>query len=168
VGSARRIGIALRALGLLEGDDDAGAGHLEEAVSVLADSPARLEHAGALVELGAMRRRHRNRAGARPPLREGLDLAVRCGAVRLAERARTELAATGARTRRDYTTGRDALTPSELRVAQMAADGCTSKEIAQALFVTTATIETHLHHTYNKLGIKSRQQLVEPLARARE
>ena len=89
-------------------------------MSVLADSPARLEHARALVQLGAALRRHGDRAAARAPLRDGLDLAARCGAIRLAERARTELAATGARPRREHITGRDALTPSEQRVALMA------------------------------------------------
>jgi DNA-binding CsgD family transcriptional regulator len=165
-GHARRIGIALRALGMLETDPDAGRGHLEEAVTVLADSPARLEHARALVELGAALRRHGNRAAARAPLRDGLDLAGRCGAIRLADRARTELVATGARPRREYVTGRDALTPSELRVALMAAEGRPSQEIAQALFVTTRTIDTHLNHVYSKLNITSRKQLSAELARA--
>jgi DNA-binding CsgD family transcriptional regulator len=126
--------------------------------------PARLERARTLVELGADRRRRGQRAAARAPLREGLDLAVRAGALRLAERARTELAATGARPRREFWTGRDALTPSELRVARMAAEGRTSQEIAQALFVTTKTIDTHLNHIYAKLSINSRRQLDSALA----
>ena len=165
-GQPRRIGVALRALGALEQSSDAGRARLQEAVSVLADSPARLEHARALVELGAALRRHGDRAAARAPLRDGLDLAARCGAIRLAERARTELAATGARPRREHITGRDALTPSEQRVALMAAEGRTSQEIAEALFVTTKTIDAHLNHTYTKLAINSRKQLAAALARA--
>jgi DNA-binding CsgD family transcriptional regulator/tetratricopeptide (TPR) repeat protein len=163
-GQARRVGVALRALGVLEPHRDTGRVYLEEAVAVLAGSPARLEYARALVELGADRRRRSERAAARAPLRDGLDLAVRGGAVRLADRARTELAATGARPRRELRTGREALTPSELRVALMAADGRTSQEIAQALFVTTKTIDTHLNHTYSKLGINSRKQISGALA----
>ena len=162
----RRIGVALRALGMLEQNSEPGRARLEEAVSVLAASPARLEHARALVELGAALRRHGDRAAARASLRDGLDLAAHCGAIRLAERARTELAATGARPRREHTTGRDALTPSEQRVALMAAEGRTSQEIAEALFVTTKTIDTHLNHTYTKLAINSRKQLAAALARA--
>jgi DNA-binding CsgD family transcriptional regulator len=158
----RGIGVALRALGMLE-PADAGRPHLEQAVTVLAASPARLEHARALVELGAHLRRHGNRAAARAPLRDGLDLATRCGALRLAERARTELIASGARPRRALTSGRDALTASELRVAQMAAEGRTSREIAQALFVTTRTIDAHLQRTYSKLNINSRRQLADAL-----
>jgi len=165
-GQPRRIGVALRALGALEQNSDVGRARLQEAVSVLSASPARLEHARALVELGAALRRHGDRATARAPLRDGLDLAARCGAIRLAERARTELAATGARPRREHITGRDALTPSEQRVALMAAEGRTSQEIAEALFVTTKTIDAHLNHTYTKLAINSRKQLAAALARA--
>jgi len=164
IGQARGIGIALRALGTLVGDE-AGRSHLQEAVSVLADSPARLEHARALVEFGSALRRGGARAAAREPLREGLELAARCGASRLLDRARDELAASGARPRRLYQTSRDALTPSELRVAQLAAEGRATKEIAQSLFVTTKTIDAHLQHAYTKLGINSRKQLEEALER---
>ena len=162
---ARRIGVAARARGLLEQDRDTGFAYLEEAVNVLDGTPARLEYARALVELGAARRRTGELAAARVPLRDGLDLATSCGAIRLAERARVELEAAGARPRRNRITGRYALTPSELRVAQMAADGHSSQEIAQLLFVTTRTIESHLDHTYSKLGINSRSQLAEALNR---
>jgi DNA-binding CsgD family transcriptional regulator len=162
-GQGRRIGVALRAWGVLDADPRSRLAHLEKAVDCLQATPARLEHARALVELGAARRRHGDRAASREPLREGLDLATRCGAERLAERARTELSATGARPRRALVSGRDALTPSELRVAGMAAEGRTSREIAQALFVTTKTIDAHLSHTYLKLGINSRRQLAGAL-----
>jgi DNA-binding CsgD family transcriptional regulator len=162
IGQTRGIGIALRALGTLLGDE-AGRSHLQEAVSVLADSPARLEHARALVEFGSALRRCGARAAAREPLREGLELAARCGASRLLDRARDELAASGAKPRRLYQTSRDALTPSELRVAQLAAEGRATKEIAQSLFVTTKTIDAHLQHAYAKLGINSRKQLKEAL-----
>jgi DNA-binding CsgD family transcriptional regulator len=165
VGQPRGIGTALRVLGNLEGGD-AGRPRLEEAVNVLASSPARLEHARALIDLGAALRRQGSRVAAREPLREGLDLAMRCGAERLSEHARTELSATGARPRRLFNSGRDALTPSELRVARMAAEGLTSQEIAQALFVTTKTVDSHLGHAYTKLGINSRKQLADALGQA--
>ena len=154
----RAIGIAHRTLGLVEGGKQ-GLGLLEEAVRVLDSSPARLEHARALVELGAARRRAGERAAAREPLREGLDLANRCGATRLEERALAELAATGARPRRAMLTGRDALTATEQRIAQMAAEGMSNPEVAQALFVTRKTVENHLGRIYPKLGINSREQL---------
>jgi DNA-binding CsgD family transcriptional regulator len=87
------------------------------------------------------------------------------GAVPLADRARAELRATGARPRRAAHSGAAALTPTELRVAQLAAEGLTSNQIAQALFVTPKTIATHLAHTYRKLGIDSRRRLGEALTR---
>jgi DNA-binding CsgD family transcriptional regulator len=92
-------------------------------------------------------------------LREGLDIAVRCGAEALAARARDELLATGAQLRRERLTGPDALTPSERRVARLAAQGLANSEIAQGLFLTRRTVETHLTHAYQKLGISSREDL---------
>ena len=103
---------------------------------MLAGSEARLEHARALVDLGAALRRANQRTEARERLREGVDLARRIGALGLAERANEEIAATGARPRKVLRTGLDALTASERRVAQLAADGMSNKEIAQTLFVT--------------------------------
>ncbi len=155
VGQARGIGVALRALGVLSGDRDL----LQQATAVLAPSPARLEHGRALIELGASMRRAGERAACREPLRTGLDIAVQGGATRLAERARAELESSGARLRRERVTGRDALTPSELRVARLAAEGRTNNEVAQALFVTPKTIDTHLTRVYSKLGISSRRAL---------
>jgi DNA-binding CsgD family transcriptional regulator len=110
-------------------------------------------------ELGTSLRRCGRRSDARHPLREGLDIAVRCGAEALAARARDELLATGAQLRRERLTGPDALTPSERRVARLAAQGRTNSEIAQALFLTRRTVETHLTHAYQKLGISSREDL---------
>jgi len=162
-GLARGIGTALRALGLIEGGA-AGRYRLEEAVKILDGSPARLEHARALVDLGAALRRSGERAAARKPLLAGLDEAVEAGATRLAERAKEELAAAGARPRRLRASGPASLTPSELRVARLAAEGHTNLEIAQALFVTPKTVDTHLSHVYAKLGISSRQALGAALA----
>jgi DNA-binding CsgD family transcriptional regulator len=164
-GAPRAIGVSLRALALVEGGL-AGEDHLREAVEVLADSPARLEHARALVELGAALRRANRRSEARKHLREGVELAHQCGAIALVERANEELAATGARKRTILLSGLDALTASERRVAQMAADGASNKEIAQALFVTVKTVEMHLGRVYRKLEISSRAQLAGALERS--
>jgi DNA-binding CsgD family transcriptional regulator len=157
-GDPHAIGAALRALGLVEGGK-AGIGLLREAVEVLADSEARLQHARALVDLGAALRRANQRTEARERLREGVDLARRVGALGLAARANDEIAATGARRRKILRTGLDALTASERRVAQLAADGMSNKEIAQTLFVTIKTVEIHLSHAYRKLEISSRAEL---------
>jgi DNA-binding CsgD family transcriptional regulator len=157
-GDPYAIGASLRVLGLVEGGT-AGVGLLREAVEVLAGSEARLEHARALVDLGAALRRANQRTEARERLREGVDLARRLGAFGLTDRANDEIAATGARPRKILQTGLDALTASERRVAQLAADGMSNKEIAQTLFVTIKTVEVHLSHAYRKLEISSRTQL---------
>jgi DNA-binding CsgD family transcriptional regulator len=161
-GAPQTIGASLRALALVEGGK-AGIGLLREAVEVLTGSEARLEHAHALVDLGAALRRANQRTEARERLREGVDLALMIGALGLAARANDEIAATGARPRKVLQTGLDALTASERRVAQLAAEGMSNKEIAQTLFVTIKTVEVHLSHAYRKLEITSRAQLDKAL-----
>jgi ATP/maltotriose-dependent transcriptional regulator MalT len=160
-GTARGVGMALRARALVEG---APVDRLREAVDVLAGSPARLEHARALVDLGAAMRRDNRRAEARGALEEGLDLAGRCGAAPLADQARTELLAAGGRSSDPYGDPLAQLTVSERRVAELAAEGRSNPEIAQTLFVTRKTVETHLSHVYRKLDIAGRGELPQALA----
>jgi DNA-binding CsgD family transcriptional regulator len=157
-GTAAAEGQALRVLGLVSGGPS-GLAMLHDAVAALARSPARLEHARAVTDLGAALRRTGQRAAARDTLAEGLDLASRCGAEAIASRAREELHLAGARPRRDRRTGVSALTASELRVARMARAGMTNREIAQALFVTLRAVQLHLTHVYRKLDITSREAL---------
>jgi DNA-binding CsgD family transcriptional regulator len=161
----RELGMALRAAGLVEGGAR-GIELLAEAVDALAGSPAALEHARALTDLGAALRRAGHRSDAREPLRRGLERAQRCNATALVERAHSELLATGARPRRVAVSGPDALTASERRVAGMAAEGLTNRAIAQALFVTEKTIEWHLSQAYRKLDITSRSELLRALGSA--
>jgi DNA-binding CsgD family transcriptional regulator len=161
-GAASGMGVALRAVGLAE-DGASSVDRLREAVELLARSPARLEHARALTDLGAALRRANRRAEARGWLQEGLDLARRCGAGALAERARTELRAAGGPSSEPEGTGVEQLTVSERRVARLAAEGRSNPEIAQALFVTRKTVETHLGRAYRKLGITGRAELVDAL-----
>jgi DNA-binding CsgD family transcriptional regulator len=161
-GSPRPIGVALRTLGLAQGGEE-GIELLRESLSALEGSSARLERARTLVELGAALRRANQRVDARELLKEGLDIAVRAGAHPLVGRAEEELAATGARPRRLLLSGVESLTASERRVARFAADGLSNKDIAQALFVTTKTVEVHLSNVYRKLGIGSRSELPQAL-----
>jgi DNA-binding CsgD family transcriptional regulator len=160
-GAASGIGVALRASALVE--ETPSVDRLREAVAALERSPARLEHARALVDLGAALRRANSRAEARGHLEHGLDLAERGGARALAERARTELRAAGGRVSDPYGAGVEALTASERRVAELAAAGQSNPEIAQSLFVTRKTVETHLGRVYRKLGIPGRMQLTQAL-----
>jgi DNA-binding CsgD family transcriptional regulator len=164
-GRPRALGIALRSQGVVEGGRS-GIAILADAVSVLEPSDARLEYARALVDLGAALRRANQRVRARQPLSEGARIAARCGATALVERAHQELLASGARPRRFGPEMRDALTPSERRVADLAASGMTNREIAQALFITLRTVETHLTHVYRKLDVTTREQLPAALTTA--
>jgi DNA-binding CsgD family transcriptional regulator/tetratricopeptide (TPR) repeat protein len=161
-GAPRALGMALRVHGLAVGGA-AGLDLLCEAVEVLEASPAKLERARALADYGAALRRAGRRVDAREPLRAAVELAQTCGATPLAEAARTELVATGAKPRRQALSGADSLTPSERRVAAMAADGMTNRDIAQSLFVTPKTVEVHLSSVYRKLDIGSRTQLAAAL-----
>jgi DNA-binding CsgD family transcriptional regulator len=121
-----------------------------------------------LVDLGATLRAGGQRTAAREPLLDGLALADRCGATTLERRARAELAAIGVRPRTTERSGADSLTPSERRVVELAAGGGTNREIAQTLFVTEKTVETHLGRAFRKLDVSSRRQLPDVLARAAE
>ncbi len=157
-GGQRGVGIALRVKGLIAGGEE-GVEALRRSVELLADTRARLQHAESLVELGAALRRANCRKEARGPLAEGLEIAHGCGAAPLEERVRTELAAAGARPRSVVRSGIEALTPSELRVARMAAADKTNREIAQILVVSAKTVETHLRHAFQKLDIARRTEL---------
>jgi DNA-binding CsgD family transcriptional regulator len=158
----RAIGIALRARALLH-DGAQQIELLEESLAALESSRAALERARTRIELGAALRRGNQRSAAREQLQVGLEEAVRAGAAPLAERAREELLATGARPRRVLASGVDSLTASERRAARLAAEGLSNREIAQRLFVTVKTVEDHLSATYRKLGITSRKQLAGAL-----
>jgi DNA-binding CsgD family transcriptional regulator len=159
------VGAAMRALGVITGGAR-GIELLELAVSTLASSPQKLEHAKALLELGAALRRSGHRRDCRPPLLESYELASAGGAKAVADRAREELAASGLRLRRQVATGVDTLTPSERRIAERAAAGASNPMIAQSLFLTVKTVEMHLSNTYRKLGISTRQELPRVLDQA--
>ena len=162
LGAPRALGVALRAQGLVSGGSE-GLAMLEASVGALEQSQASLELAKSLAELGGALRRCGRRGDARKPLRRALELATHCGADPLADQVRTELRASGARPRQAALSGPQSLTVSERRVAEMAAQGQTNREIAQALFVSLRTIETHLTHAFQKLGIDSRTRLAAAL-----
>jgi DNA-binding CsgD family transcriptional regulator len=151
-GTPGGMAVALRA----RGDHAAAVEHARR-------SPAELELARALVDHGARLRRAGERAGSRDPLREGYELARRCGAGSLAEFARAELRATGVRLRREALSGRDALTASERRIAELAAAGASNAEIAQTQFLTVKTVEMHLTRAYRKLDVTGRAGLARAL-----
>ena len=145
------------------GSPDASLDVLRSAVDLLERSPARLEHARACITFGGALRRRGHRVESRAALREGYELARRCGADALAETARSELRASGIRLQREPVSGADSLTPSERRIAEMAAAGLSNAEIAQELFLTVKTIEMHLTRAYRKLDVRRRAQLARAL-----
>lgn len=153
--SARAQGIALATAGTLARDVDL----LARAVALLETTSAALERARALLELGATLRRTRHRADAREPLRRALALSDTLGAKPLAQRARDELAATGAHPRRVALEGVDSLTPTERRIAELASSGMSNRAIAETLVVTPKTVEWHLSRVYSKLGVRGRDKL---------
>jgi DNA-binding CsgD family transcriptional regulator len=153
--------LLLARAGALDGPDRTVA--LEEAVEAARCSPSRLVQAQALGQLGATLRRAGRRVAARQPLREARELAHRCGATGLEATAHDELVIAGARPKRLALSGVDALTASERRVAELAARGMRNREIAETLFVTRKTVETHLGHAYTKLDIQARAQLTDAL-----
>ena len=162
-GAPRALGVALRAAGVVTGGDR-GALLLREAIDALEHGDARLDRARALADLGALLRRRNRRTEARELLREALDGAHRAGARPLAEYAETELRATGARPRRVVLTGLDSLTASERRIAELACEGLSNREIAQTLFITARTVEGHLTSVFRKLRVQSRDELPAALA----
>jgi DNA-binding CsgD family transcriptional regulator len=157
---SRRFGVGvlgrnLRTVGLVH-DGESQMELLRESVELSRPLCYRLEYARSLIELGAALRRRGDRAAAREPLAEGLDLAYRCGAAGVVSRALDELRASGARPRRPVRSGADALTSAETRIAKLAADGHSNREIAQELYVTVKTVEGTLGKAYSKLGISGR------------
>jgi DNA-binding CsgD family transcriptional regulator len=158
IGVTRAVIRDLCVLGLVRGGDD-GIELLAQAVSLGAEHPVRLAHIQALIALGGALRRANQRSAARDPLKEALRLAQQGGATALALEAQNELAVTGARRRGEFMWGPEALTPSERRVADLAMEGLTTREMAESLFVTPKTVEFHLRHIYQKLGVNSRDKL---------
>jgi DNA-binding CsgD family transcriptional regulator len=158
VGAPGALGRSLRTAGLAIGGQE-GLGLLEEAVSTLERSAARLELAHALADLGAEMGRAGRRREGRDAQRRAIELADECGAIPLAERARAELHSGPGRRARAELSGPGALTAAEWRVCRQVAAGSTNREVAQALFVTEKTVERHLSSAYHKLGIRSRFQL---------
>jgi DNA-binding NarL/FixJ family response regulator len=118
-----------------------------------------------LADLGAALRRSNRRAAARTVLEKAIELTTWGGAIAVTERARTELRAAGGRPVEPASGGISALTPAERRVAELAAEGYSNPEIAQTLYVTRKTVETHLGHVYQKLGIAGRGKLARAMER---
>ncbi|HEU4658250.1 MAG TPA: LuxR C-terminal-related transcriptional regulator, partial [Capillimicrobium sp.] len=167
---ARRTGgawsnaVAERARALLAEDVDAAVAHATAALRWHDRVAMPFERARTELVLGERLRRARRRADARAPLESALAVFERIGAEPWARRARTELQAIGGRTRAHVAGPVEQLTPHELQVALLVADGLTNREVAAALFLSPKTIEHHLSAIYRKLDLRSRAQLSALLA----
>ena len=132
---------------------------LNEAVTLVVDTKAELLRCNLLIDLGFARHYAGDAPAARTAFRDGADQATRLGVTRLAGVAGRGLLACGGRPRRLQTTGLESLTPAELRVVKLAADGSTNVSIATSLFINLKTVESHLTRAYKKLGIGDRAEL---------
>ncbi len=155
-----------RSRALLAGDD-AYEAIFEQALATHARTPDGFERARTQLAYGARLRRAGLRVRAREQLRPALEAFDDLGAEPWVELARAELGATGERARRRDPSTLDDLTPQELQIGLLLAAGRTTRETAAALFLSPKTIEYHLRNAYRKLGIHSRQELAEALARLR-
>jgi DNA-binding CsgD family transcriptional regulator len=151
-------GRAKRGIGLVS-DEHTFEAFFEEALALLASTPDAFEHARTSLAYGARLRRARRRVRARTHLRSALEIFDRLGAHPWAGLAQSELGATGetAHTRQSGALFR--LTPQELQIALLLSDGVSTKEAAAALFVSPKTVEYHLRHVYQKLGVRTRDDL---------
>jgi DNA-binding CsgD family transcriptional regulator len=154
---------ALRCQGLLA-PETGFSGYFEQAMRLHEQTPDAFEAARTRLAYGERLRRARNRVLAREQPRAAADAFERLDARPWADRARAELAATGETRRRRDPSTIDELTPQELQIALLLTAGKTTRETAAALFLSPKTIEYHLRHVYQKLGIHSRDGLAQTLA----
>jgi DNA-binding CsgD family transcriptional regulator len=154
---------AARSRGLIA-DDAEITEHFEQALRHHAQTLDVFERARTQLAYGERLRRARNRVLAREQLRDAVEAFERLDAQPWAERARTELAATGETLRRRDPSTVDELTPQELQISLLLASGKTTRETAAALFLSPKTVEYHLRHVYQKLDIHSREELTRVLA----
>ncbi|MDO9408865.1 AAA family ATPase [Patulibacter sp.] len=161
-GAPRALAVALRTQAVVVGGAE-GIDLAAHAARTAEDGGVVLEQVRALGTLGALLRAGRRRSEAQEVLRRALDLAAERDAVALVRSLRQALVATGARPRQVRAKGPGALTAGERRVALLAADGLTNRQIADALFVTPKAVDFHLGNSYRKLGINSRRSLRDAL-----
>ncbi len=152
------LGLLARSQGLMT-DGEAAGDHFEDAIGHLQQTQVRTDLMITHLVYGEWLRRRKRRLDARVHLRTAHEEFAAMGAEGFAERARTELLATGERTRRRTVEAANDLTPQEVRVARLASQGATNPEIAAQMFISANTVDYHLRKVYRKLGVESRRQL---------
>jgi DNA-binding CsgD family transcriptional regulator len=134
-------------------------GFYREAVERLRRTKLRADLARSHLLYGEWLRREQRRVDARAQLRTAHDHFTSMGMDAFAERARTELSATGGKARKRTVETRDELTSQERHIAQLARDGLSNPEIGARLFLSPRTVEWHLRKVFTKLEIRSRHEL---------
>src|SRR5207244_4380040 len=157
---------AARCRGLLAADDDVEH-EFEAALQLHEQTPDVFEAARTRLAYGARLRRSGQRVRARAELRAAIDSFDRLGAAPWSDLARTELEATGETARKRDASTLDQLTPQELQIALLLAEGRTTREAAASMFLSPKTIEYHLRNIYRKLDVRSRPELSDAVARLR-
>jgi DNA-binding CsgD family transcriptional regulator len=147
----------------LASDGDAAENLYLESIAHLSGTRQRLEVARSQLLYGEWLRRERRRLDARRELRTALEAFTSMGANAFAGRAERELLATGERARKRSADTRDQLTPQEVQIGRLVANGLTNREIAAQLFISPSTVEYHLRKAFRKLDVKSRTQLANRL-----
>lgn len=163
-GTPWALGIAARCEALLAGDGPAAGEMYEESIDFLQRTPVALSLARSHLVYGEWLRRQRRRRDARTHLRTALESFEDTGSLGFAERARSELFATGERALERNEQSRLRLTPQESQIARLAAGGARNRDIASQLFLSSATVDYHLRKVYRKLGISTRTQLARAIA----
>jgi DNA-binding CsgD family transcriptional regulator len=161
------LGRLARCRALLAPDDEAEEQY-RRSIEVLGGANSPTELARSLLVYGEWLRRQRRRRDARDQLAAAFDAFADMGAQGFAARARTELQATGGHARTRRAGAPSALTAQETQVARLVAEGDTNREVAAKLFISPATVEYHLRHTYQKLGVSSRTQLTRKISQTEQ
>jgi DNA-binding CsgD family transcriptional regulator len=152
------LGMLARSRALLA-EGEAAEQLYEEAIDHLKRCRVTPQLARARLIYGEWLRRERRRRDARKQLRMAHEIFASMGAAAFADRAGVELYATGERTHRRTVEAVDLLTPHEVHIARLAAEGASNLQIAAQLFISPRTVEYHLSKVFRKLGIGSRTQL---------
>jgi DNA-binding CsgD family transcriptional regulator len=164
-GTNLALGVLARSRALATADGDVEE-LCQEAIDRLKRCRAIPQLARARLVYGEWLRRERRRRDARRELKTAHQMFASMGAEAFAERTRLELAATGTRTRKRAAGIVQLLTPQEARIARLAAEGASNREIAAQLLISPRTVEYHLHKVFRQLGVSSRTQLAGELLKA--